>query len=182
MPAARYLVYIRCFLGISQLEDATSLSESEDSSVDWVLIIGAVAGIALLTGIICCAFYRRRGKDGRADQMRRNLGYTPDMESKGEGNFGPTTKHVAITRGDGPKPTPEMLATKPFKGTYTAHHRTPSEAPSSIIEDNIANNYRPKQAQQVHAKKPHGIFEFKVLDILVCLSRSIAPLKRRILP
>lgn len=81
--------------------------------------------------------------------MRRNLGYTPDMESKGEGNFGPTNKHVAITRGDRAKPTPDMLQTNGFRPNYPMHQRAPSEAPSSVIEDNIANNYRPKKAQKV---------------------------------
>lgn len=81
--------------------------------------------------------------------MRRNLGYTPDMEAKGEGNFGPTNKHVAITRGGGPQVTPDMLATTSYRPTYGSHQRAPSEAPSSVIEDNIANNYRPKTAAKV---------------------------------
>lgn len=106
--------------------------------------------LIMLCGCFCC-YRHRKGKESRAEQMRRNIGYTPDMEAKGEGNFGPTNKHVAITRGGGAQVTPEMLATKSYtQPTYPpTHHRAPSEAPSSVIEDNIANNYRPKTAAKV---------------------------------
>ena len=112
-----------------------------------------MAVVVLLSLCVCyCCYRSRKGKEGRADQMRRNLGFTPDMDRKGEGNFGPTNKHVAITRGGGAQMTSEMLATKSFQPGTGQHHRAPSEAPSSIIEDNIANNYRPKKAAQVEGE------------------------------
>lgn len=142
---------------ILQLEDPDTGSKSEGEGIPYEIVIPAVCAVVLLMicGCLCC-YRRRKGKEGRADQMRRNLGYTPDMEAnhnKAEG-FGPTNKHVAITRGGGPQVTPEMLATKAYPQnqprTYPSnHHRAPSEAPSSIIEDNIANNYRPKTAAKV---------------------------------
>lgn len=109
----------------------------------------------MICGCFCC-YRHRKGKEGRVGQMRRNLGYTEDMEAKGDGNFGPTNKHVAITRGGGPQVTPEMLATTTYQQpTYPVQHqRAPSEAPSSIIEDNIANNYRPKTAAKVGEVHP----------------------------
>lgn len=123
---------------------------SEGDGVALEIIIPVAAALALLMVCACfCCYRHRKGKEGRADQMRRNLGYTPDMEAKGDGNFGPTNKHVAITRGGGPQVTPEMLATQSYQPNYAAHQRAPSEAPSSIIEDNIANNYRPKKAAKV---------------------------------
>lgn len=138
----------------TQLVGSTSPGgSSEGSGIDLIIILAVLLGLALLFLCTCiCCYRNRKGKEGRADQMRRNLGYTPDMESKGEGNFGPTNKHVAITRGDRTKPTPEMLATKSFQPNYAVHHRAPSEAPSSIIEDNIANNYVPKKAAKVRAE------------------------------
>lgn len=127
-------------------------SSSEGDNIALMVIIPVVCVLVLLIGIAgYCCHRHHKGKEGRADQLRRNLGYTPDMESKGEGNFGPTNKHVAITRGGGPQVTPEMLATKSYtQPTYpSTHNRAPSEAPSSIIENNIANNYRPKTAAKV---------------------------------
>ena len=127
-------------------------SPSESEGIKFEIIIPVVCALVLLMGCAClCCYRHRKGKEGRADQLRRNLGYTPDMEAKGEGNFGPTNKHVAITRGGGPQVTPEMLATKSYQqNTYPpVHQRAPSEAPSSIIENNISNNYRPKTAQKV---------------------------------
>lgn len=127
---------------------------SESDGIAYEIIIPVVCALVLLMGCACfCCYRHRKGKEGRADQLRRNLGYTPDMEAKGEGNFGPTNKHVAITRGGGPQVTPEMLATKSYtQPTYPpAHNRAPSEAPSSIIENNIANNYRPKTAAKVRS-------------------------------
>lgn len=135
----------------SQLEETDSSSSSE-GGVSYPIIIGIVCAAVLLMGCACfCCYRHRKGKESRAVHMRRNLGYTPDMEAKGEGNFGPTNKHVAITRGGGPQVTPEMLATTSYsQPTHPpTHQRAPSEAPSSIIEDNIANNYRPKTAAKV---------------------------------
>lgn len=128
-------------------------SSDDNESIDWIIVLSSLLGLALAFLCFCfCCYRQRKGKEGRAGQMRRNLGYTPDMESKGEGNFGPTNKHVAITRGDRKKPSPETLATKSFQPNYQMHQRAPSEAPSSVIEDNIANNYRPKAAAQVRTK------------------------------
>lgn len=131
--------------------DASETS-SEGDSIAYAIIIPAVtaAVLMMICGCFCC-YRHRKGKEGRAGQMRRNLGYTEDMEAKGDGNFGPTNKHVAITRGGGPQVTPAMLATTTYQQpTYPMQHqRAPSEAPSSVIEDNIANNYRPKTAAKV---------------------------------
>lgn len=143
----------RAVLPSAQLEGSNAeASSSSGENVNVLAIVLALVGLLVLLMCACFCFYRnRKGKEGRADQMRRNLGYTPDMESKGDGNFGPTNKHVAITRGGSAKPTPEMLATTGYKQeTYPMQHqRAPSEAPSSIIENNIANNYRPKKAAKV---------------------------------
>lgn len=137
--------------------DDDDASSPSDDDVDWVIIVSAVAGLVVIVSCVCCVLYRRKGKDERADQMRRNLGYTPDMATKGEGNFGPTNTHVAITRAGESQPTPNVRPTKAFQATtYPTHQRAPSEAPSSIIENNIANNYRPRQAQQVNPVD-HGI-------------------------
>lgn len=138
-------------LPLSQLGEADD-SSPEGDGFGYEYIIGIVCAVVLLMGCACfCCYRHRKGKESRATHMRRNLGYTPDMEAKGEGNFGPTNKHVAITRGGGPHVTPEMLATTSYsQPTHPpTHQRAPSEAPSSIIEDNIANNYRPKTAAKV---------------------------------
>lgn len=143
-----------CLFFFLQLEEPDETS-SGGESIAYEIVIPAVCALVLLMGCGClCCYRHRKGKAGRADQMRRNLGYTPDMEAKGEGNFGPTNKHVAITRGDrGPQVAPEVPIHNPTNftpQTYPAvHQRAPSEAPSSVIEDNIANNYRPKTAAKV---------------------------------
>lgn len=146
------------------MEDPDEESGTEDT-IPFAIIIPSVVAFVLFMLCACFCFYRsRRGGEGRVDQMRRNLGYTPDMDGKGEGNFGPTNKHVAITRGGGPNVTPDMLATKGYQPNYPVqHHRAPSEAPSSIIEDNIANNYRPKKAAQVGN------------DAFMCVSCDVIP-------
>ncbi|CAN0126080.1 unnamed protein product, partial [Hapterophycus canaliculatus] len=137
------------------------LEEPDDTSdgsegIAYEIVIPAVCALLLLMGCGCfCCYRHRKGKEGRADHMRRNLGYSPDVEATGKGSFGPTNQHVAITSG-GARVTPEMLATKTYntQPTYPpTHHRAPSEAPSSVIEDNIANNYRPKKAAKSWMKR-----------------------------
>lgn len=158
---ARVAAFLFFCVVLSQLGVETD-EPSEGDDIELFIIIPAVCALVVLMicGCVCC-FRHRKGKEGRADQMRRNLGYTPDMEAKGEGNFGPTNKHVAITRGGGPQVTPEMLATKTYQPNYAAQHqRAPSEAPSSIIEDNIANNYRPTKAKKVRNQGGRGRFLF----------------------
>ncbi|CAN0321256.1 unnamed protein product [Ectocarpus sp. 12 AP-2014] len=142
--------------GLSGLLGEADESSSEGDGLGYEIIIGIVCAVVLLMGCACfCCYRHRKGKESRAVHMRRNLGYTPDMEAKGEGNFGPTNKHVAITRGGGPQVTPEMLATTSYSQPShpPTHQRAPSEAPSSIIEDNIANNYRPKTAAKSWKKR-----------------------------
>ncbi|CAM9395810.1 unnamed protein product [Scytosiphon promiscuus] len=142
--------------GVSNVLEEPDEASDGSEGIAYEYVIPAVCVLLLLMACGCfCCYRHRKGKEGRADQMRRNLGYTPDMEAKGEGNFGPTNKHVAITRGGGAQVTPEMLATKTYtQPTYPPmHHRAPSEAPSSVIEDNIANNYRPKTAAKSWRKR-----------------------------
>lgn len=137
---------------VRQLEEPDEPAD-DGESIAYEIVIPLVCAIVLLMGCGClCCYRHRKGKEGRADQMRRNLGYTPDMEGKGQGNFGPTNKHVAITRGgETPQIVPEVNPSQNFTPqTYpVGHHRAPSEAPSSIIENNISNNYRPKTAARV---------------------------------
>lgn len=158
------------FFPHKQLQDPDAVPSEEDD-VNYIIIILAAAALVLLMicGCFCCHRHRK-GKEGRADQMRRNLGYTPDMESKGDGNFGPTNKHVAITRGGGPTVTPEMLPATNYQQTYPMHQRAPSEAPSSVIEDNIANNYRPKKAAKV---REACVFSFLAALVASCCCMAI---------
>ncbi|CAM9429604.1 unnamed protein product [Pylaiella littoralis] len=142
--------------GVDNVLEEPDETSGDGETIPYEIVIPVLGALVLfmICGCLCC-YRHRKGKEGRADQMRRNLGYTPDMEAKGEGNFGPTNKHVAITRG-GPQVAPDL---NPTQNNYTpqtypmGHHRAPSEAPSSIIENNIANNYRPKTAAKSWKKR-----------------------------
>ncbi|CAM9432663.1 unnamed protein product [Discosporangium mesarthrocarpum] len=135
------------FLSASTAAPPPIVEPTPTESLNSVLIIVVVAVVVTIIVCVCaCCHLRRNGKD----RNLRNLGYTEDMESKGQGNFGPTNSHVVVHRGRGSsKPTAEKLASGSFQPSYPIHRSAASEAPSSIIEDNIANNYQPKAAAKV---------------------------------